>query len=71
MSATTAKELSLSGRLDNVVYEIHTTTGAVKKSASATSRTPSPYGRNPAATPWATPAIWAERHLQKPPPSEG
>ena len=55
------KWLWLSGRYDNVVYAIDTTSGAVKIIRSAASRTVSPSGRSRAATRSATPATCAER----------
>ncbi len=53
------KTLWLSGRYDDVVYAIDTSSGNVTKIPSGTSRTASPCGRSPAATRWATPATCA------------
>jgi DNA-binding beta-propeller fold protein YncE len=54
------KYLWLSGRYDDVVYRIETTTARSTRSRSAASRTASPSGRNRDDIRWATPAICAE-----------
>ena len=52
--------LWVSGRYDDVVYVIDTTTGEVRDaSRRARSRTASPSGPSPAATRWGTPATCA------------
>lgn len=59
------RTLWLSGRFDDVVYAIDTTTGSVKSIAVGTEPHGLASGRNPDATPLATRAICGDREWSK------